>query len=109
MLDDFAICEGLSIKGEVVFDKFVKRLSKAVQEHRNNPIRVHGFRVESMFAHVVAALGKSQIMTEEDSGVFFSSEKDIQRPDFRLVTEEGDHFLLKLRISIEKIRWRHLY
>lgn len=97
MLDDFAQSEGLSIKDEVVIDKFVECLSRAVREHQNNQIRVHGFHVQSMFAHVAAALGKSQIITEEDSGVFFSSENDIRRPDFRLVTKGGDQFLIEVK------------
>lgn len=97
MLDDFAQSVGLSINDEIVFDKFIKHLSEAIKKHRNNPIRIHGFRVESMFAHIAAALGKSQIITEEDSGVFFSSEEDIRRPDFRLITKEGKQFLVEVK------------
>lgn len=97
MLDDFAQSEGLSIKDEIASDKFIARLSVTVQKQRNDPIRIHGFRVESMFAHVAAALGKSQIIAEEDSGVFFSSEEDIRRPDFRLVTNEGEQLLIEVK------------
>jgi hypothetical protein len=50
-----------------------------------------------MFAHVAAALGKSQIITEEDSGVFFSSEEDIRRPDFRIVNNEGEEILIEVK------------
>ena len=97
MLDDFAQSEGLSIKDEMASVKFLERLSLTVQKQRNDPIHVHGFRVESMFAHVAAALGKSQVITEEDSGVFFSSEEDIRRPDFRLVTNEGEQLLIEVK------------
>jgi len=97
MLDDFAQSEGLSIKDEIASVKFIDRLSSTVQKQRSDPIHVHGFRVESMFAHVAAALGKSQIITEEDSGVFFSSEEDIRRPDFRLVTNEGEQLLIEVK------------
>lgn len=97
MLDDFAQSEGLSIKDEIASKKFIERLSEVVQKQRNDPIRVHGFRVESMFAHVAAALGKSKIITEEDSGEFFSSEKDIRRPDFRLVTNTGEQLLIEVK------------
>jgi len=97
MLDDFAQSEGLSIKDEIASDKFIARLSETIQKHRNDPIRIHGFRVESMFAHVAAALGKSQIIVEEDSGVFFSSEEDIRRPDFRLITNESEQLLIEVK------------
>lgn len=97
MLDDFAQSEGMSIQDEMVLDKFIRHLSEAVQKHRDNPIRVYGFRVESMFAHIAAALGKSHIITEEDSGAFFSSEEDIRRPDFRLITADGEQLLIEVK------------
>lgn len=97
MLDDFAQSEGMSIKDEMVIDKFIERLSEAIQKHRENPIRVYGFRVESMFAHIAAALGKSQIITEEDSGSFFSYDEDIRRPDFRLLTIDGSQLLIEVK------------
>jgi len=75
MLDDFAQSEGLSIKDEIASNKFIDRLSLIVQKQRKDPIRIHGYRIESMFAHIAAALGKSQIITEEDSGVFLALRK----------------------------------
>jgi hypothetical protein len=97
MLDDFAKSAGMSINDEMVLDKFIPRLSAAVKKHRENPIRVYGFRVESMFAHLVAALGKSQIITEEDSGAFFSSDENIRRPDFRIITTGGEQLLIEVK------------
>ncbi len=97
MLDDFAQSVNISFNDEIVIDKFIQRLSQAIKEHRDNPIRVYGFRVESMFAHIAAALGKSQILTEEDSGAFFSIDEDIRRPDFRLVTTSGEQLLIEVK------------
>lgn len=97
MLDDFAKSEGISINDEMVLDKFIKHLSDAIQRHRDNPIRIYGFRVESMFAHIAAALGKSQILTEEDSGAFFSIEENVRRPDFRLITTDGDQLFIEVK------------
>lgn len=97
MLDEFAKSEGISIKDEIVIDKFIQRLSDTVKKHRNNPIRIYGFRVESMFANIVAALGKTHIITEEDSGAFFSSDENIRRPDFRLITLDGKQLLIEVK------------
>lgn len=97
MLDNFAKAEGLSIKDETASVKFIDRLSVAVREQRSDPIHIHGFRIESMFAHVVAALGGSQIITEEDSGAIFSSDEDVRRPDFRIVTNEGEQLLVEVK------------
>lgn len=97
MLDDFARSEGFSINDEIVFQNFIDSLSSKVKQHRDNPIRVYGFRVEAMFAHVAAALGKSQLITEEDSGSFFSVVEKIRRPDFRLITKCGKQLLIEVK------------
>ena len=97
MLDSFAQSEGLSIKDEIASDIFVERLSVAVREQRSDPIHIYGFRIESMFAHVVAAIGGSQLITEEDSGAFFSSDDDVKRPDFRIVTNEDEQLLVEVK------------
>lgn len=97
MLDDFAQSEGVSINDDLILDNFIDRLSAAIKNHRDNPIRVYGFRVESMFAHIAAALGKSQILTEEDSGAFFSVEEYVRRPDFRIVITSGEQLLVEVK------------
>ena len=97
MLDGFAQSEGMSIKDELILSKFIDRLSAAIQRHRDNPIRVFGFRVESMFAHIAAALGKCQVITEEDSGALFSVEEDIRRPDFRIITVDHQQFFVEVK------------
>jgi hypothetical protein len=83
MLDDFARSEGLSIKDENTIKRFTDHLLVTVKKHRDNPALVHGFRVESMFAHIAAAMGECELITEEDSGSFFSLNTNIRRPDFR--------------------------
>ena len=50
-----------------------------------------------MFAHLAAALGESQIINEEDSGVFFSIDGEIRRPDFRILTRSGDQFFVEVK------------
>lgn len=72
MLDDFARSEGLSINDENTFKRFTDYLSVTVKKHRDNPVLVHGFRIESMFAHIAAAMGKCKLITEEDSGSFLA-------------------------------------
>lgn len=96
MLDGFAQSEGMSIKDELILSKFIDKLSAAIQRHRDNPTRVFGFRVESMFAHIAAALGKCQIISEEDSGALFSIEEDIRRPDFKIITIDHQEFFFEV-------------
>jgi hypothetical protein len=97
MLDEFARSEGLSIKDEITQNQFIRRITDKVQKHRKNPSLLHGFRVESMFAHVAAALGECKIIDEEDSGIFFSIDEEICRPDFRIITRSGDQYFIEVK------------
>lgn len=97
MLDDFAQSEGMSINDEIIFQNFIQSISNKVKRHRDNPIRIYGFRVEAMFAHIAAALGSTQLITEEDSGSFFSIDEKIRRPDFRLITKSGEQFFIEVK------------
>lgn len=97
MLDEFSRTEGLALNDKTTLNKFVDRLSKTIKKHGDNPALIHGFRIESMFAHIVAALGESKILTEEDSGAFFSLNENIRRPDFRLITRSGEEYLIEVK------------
>ncbi|MBI3582780.1 MAG: hypothetical protein HY096_02375 [Nitrospinae bacterium] len=97
MLDDFARSKGLSINNEKTFYKFMEHLSKTVKKHRDKPTLVHGFRIESMFAHMAASMGECNIITEEDSGSFFSLNDNIRRPDFRVLTRGGEQYFIEVK------------
>ena len=97
MLDDFARSEGLALNEETTVRKFIDRISEAVKKHGDNSALIHGFRIESMFAHIVAALGESKILTEEDAGAFFSLHGKIRRPDFRLINRAGEQYFIEVK------------
>ena len=96
-LDTFARSRGVSLHEESTQDQLLGELRKALIQHRGNPIRLHGFRAESMFGHVAAALGKAQVITEEDAGIFFHDEPDMRRPDFRLSLRDGTQMLIEVK------------
>jgi len=50
-----------------------------------------------MFAHVIAELGKCELIIEEDSGVFYSAHEDLHRPDFRIHLRGGDQLLVEVK------------
>ena len=97
MLDDFARSEGLSINDENTVKRFTDHLLETVKKHRDNPALVHGFRIESMFAHIAAAMGECKLITEEDSGSFFSLNDNIRRPDFRVLTKGGKQYFIEVK------------
>jgi hypothetical protein len=97
VLDNFARGRGLSIADEATQTQFLDELSEALKENRSNPIRLHGFRVQSMFAYVVAALGCSRVISEEDSGIFFDGVGGLRQPDFRIVLLDGTKVLVEVK------------
>lgn len=97
ILDDFARGKNLSIADETTQAQLLEAVSAAMQESRTNPIRLHGFRIQSMFAYLAAALGNSKIISEEDTGIFFSTDETLRQPDFRIVTLDGTQFLVEVK------------
>lgn len=84
--------------------KFVESLESSLNEHLNNPARLHGLRCESMFAHVIAAMDECSLITTEDSGPFFANDETLRRPDLRVITKKGEHLLIEVKNYFPKNR-----
>lgn len=97
MLNDFALNEGLRLTDGAAGAAFLKRLSAAIREHLGHAARLYGLRAQAMFAHVAAALGLCRVISEEDSGAFFSDAEGMRRPDFRVITRDGQQFLVEVK------------
>ncbi len=115
MFDEFSRTEGLSLKEESTHKKFATRVLQTIKRHGETPTLIYGFRIESMFAYIAAALGESRILTEEDSGEFFSLDENIRRPDFRLITKSGEEYLIEVKnfhpkdpLSLYKLKSKYL-
>jgi hypothetical protein len=50
-----------------------------------------------MFLYVVAALGGSSIITEEDRGEFYALDSNIKRPDFRILLNNGQEVFVEVK------------
>jgi hypothetical protein len=97
MLDEFVQSHRLGLSDHAAESVFLKKLSTALREHRKNPALIHGFRAQTMFAYLAAALGGCKIITEEDSGEFYVADPEFKRPDFRILTHEGKDFLVEVK------------
>ena len=97
LLDDFARLRNLSIADVSTQSQLLDELGKTLHTHRTDPIRLHGFRVQAMFAYIAAALGGCKLITEEDSGIFFDAIGNLTRPDFRLITCENQQFFVEVK------------
>lgn len=85
----------LSVPGDV--EKFIGRISRSLQTSQDNPILIHGKRVESLFAHVAGALGHCVFIKHEDSGETFSTNQNIIAPDYKVVLKTGEQFFIEVK------------
>lgn len=95
--DDFLRAHGGTLNDGSSHTALIDELSASLQDHRSNPALVHGLHVQSMFAHVIAELGKCELIIEEDSGGFYSAHEDLRRPDFRIHLRVGDPVLVEVK------------
>src|SRR4051812_31435077 len=96
LLDEYARTRGVPISKESIDAEFIAGLTESLRNHRENDILVHGFRIQTMFAYFAAALRGCKLITEEDSGDFFSSD-DLKRPDFRVLPQDGEEFFVEVK------------
>lgn len=78
---------------------FAKRVTQGLSESLRSPARLHGWRVQEMFAAMILGLGRVRLLTVEDEGecYFAGEEHSIRMPDFRMVTEDGEQLLVEVK------------
>lgn len=89
--------QGFSLHGEGSKSKFLDRISSSLTANRDNPIILHGRRVEEMFGYVAASLGQCAAIKREDAGELYVADTRLQIPDYRLITEQGYEFLVEVK------------
>ena len=94
---EYARKEGVALDEPQLAEGFIERVKGVVKDHLENPIVRHGFRVQSMFAYVAACLGRCAIITEEDSGEFYATDRETRRPDFRVLKTDGEELLVEVK------------
>jgi hypothetical protein len=88
--------EGYKLSSDEHTSQFIDRLSLEFKAAKSNPILVHGTRVQAMFEYIVVSLDNVKMLKSEDSGSIHAKEKDIAIPDFRIVDEKGNEFLVEV-------------
>jgi hypothetical protein len=88
---------GYKLSVEEDENDFIERISKSLKSSKDNPNLIHGKRIESLFAHVVGALGNCRLIKQEDSGEVFSTEKNIQAPDYKVVLNDGSQYFIEVK------------
>jgi hypothetical protein len=78
---------------------FVNGLRAGLDTSLMSPSRLHGWRVQAMFQMMLVALGRFELLKFEDSGecYFDEGEGTVKLPDFRLVTDSGEHLVIEVK------------
>ena len=76
---------------------FIERIGKSLKASKANPNLLSGKRVESLFAPVAGALGNCSLIKQEDSGEVFSTEQNIQAPDYKVILKDGSQYFIEVK------------
>ncbi len=88
---------GYKLSVEEDTNNFIDRIGRSLKTSQDNPNLLHGKRVESLFAHVAGALGSCRLIKQEDSGEAFSTEQDIQAPDYKVILNDGNQYFIEVK------------
>ena len=96
LLDSVGRLHGISIDSVDGKDQVLDIVRKAALQE-SPATRLHGRRIEAMFGYVAAAMGRCSLVKKEDSRPAFAGHPDMQIPDYRLVTDDGQQFLVEVK------------
>ena len=88
---------GYKLSVEEDANDFIDRIGKSLKASQDNPNLLHGKRVESLFAYVAGALGKCRLIKQEDSGETFTTEQEIQAPDYKIILNDGSQYFIEVK------------
>jgi hypothetical protein len=97
ILDEYNSQKGLSFSDSTKDNDFLAHLNEIVNKHRSRTTLIHGLRIQALFGYMAASLGKCKLIIEEDSGDFYSKTTDIIRPDFKIVLDTDEQYLIEVK------------
>ncbi len=93
LLDAFGRKHNLPLNGPEIRALFLEKLGEALET--TPPL--HGQRVEAMFGYVAGALGNCVLVKLEDAGDAFNEGDSIIVPDYRVILQTGEEFLVEVK------------
>lgn len=89
--------EDYSINDNESLEKFLSKLKTGFEDAKNNPITLHGIRIQELFMHVLASLGKCSLIKQEDTGELLHSESDMRLPDLRVILKNKTEMFIEVK------------
>ncbi len=96
LLDAVGRTHGISIDSVDGKGRILDLVSMAALQE-SPATRLHGRRVEAMFGYVAAAIGRCSLVKKEDSRPAFAGNPNLRIPDYRVVTDNGQQFLVEVK------------
>lgn len=101
MLGKFGFERKVSLRDPETIAAFVDKASKDIEGALEDSELVHGQRTEAMFEALLLSLGQFELLKGEDSGRLFPDTR-YTAPDFRVVLEGGEHWLIEVKNVYER-------
>lgn len=95
--------DGRAIYNPANRQSFLSQVDSGLTRALDSEATLHGIRVQSMFKGMIANLDWVRLLKEEDSGdCYYRSDSELLIPDFRVVTDKGESFLIETKNHFSK-------
>ena len=96
VLGRFGAEQKVSLRDPQMRSAFANHVADAVDQALGDSALLHGQRAEAMFEALLVSLGEFRLLTREDGGQVFPSERYVA-PDFRVVLNDGAQWLIEVK------------
>ncbi len=93
---NFARSRNIAINDPTLIDQFMAEARSRLKTALDDPTLIHGMRTERLFEAMVLSLGNFRLFKTEDIGRVHS-DKPHRAPDFRIVFNEGDQWVVEVK------------
>ena len=84
-------------------ESFLSQVDAGLTRALDSEATLHGIRVQSMFRGMVANLDSVRFLKEEDAGdCYYQPDDELLVPDFRVISEKGQAFLIETKNHFSK-------
>lgn len=97
LLNQQARAKGTSLHGGEDPRAMLDEIAGTMRAAAENPIMLHGLRVQAMFGYVAAALGNCELVQELDAGELYYAGEELLPPDYLLITRGGGDMLVEVK------------
>lgn len=92
----FGLERKVSLRDPATSAAFIAHVGDSVERALADPALLQGQRTEAMFEALLVSLGQFRLLKAEDGGRLFPAQT-FRAPDFRVVLEDGSHWLIEVK------------